>query len=355
MNSVHLQKALVQKLRAVGLRLRPAQIDNLALWSQGLATSRNCHLTNVALGLPLAVRRKHLVQRLGRFLTPRPLSWVQGYGCVVRHLFAHWQGQEVALVMDRTDLGQNWSILVLGAAYRKRLLPLAWRILPFGGTSAAVQMALLHQVQPVLPTGVRIHYYGDCEFRSVEVQSDCQAAGWHWQVGLKGDTYVQLGEGEWQQLRTLPLCKGEQRYWQAVYLTQQKRFGPVNLIADWSVNQDAPRYWALDLPADRQAWRRGRKRFWIEPTFRDWKSYGFDLEATQLDDAARLHGLVLGLALTTLWMIHIGDWVTQHGYASDLDDDQQPDYSLFRLGRDHLQRCLTMGWSIPVGFTVAHA
>jgi Transposase DDE domain len=352
MKSVQLQKVLESELQAVGMRLSRAQISNLAYWSQGLATGRDCHLSNVALGVPLAMRRKHIVQRLRRSL--HPVSWVRSYGCVVRHLFAHWQGSEVALVMDRTDLGHEQSLLVLGAAYRQRLLPLAWRTLPFGGTSAAEQCALLRQVKPLLPAGVRIHYYADCEFRSVAVQSACQAAQWHWQVGLKGDTYVQLADGEWQQLRTLPIVKGEHRYWQGVHLTQQKRFGPVNLLADWSVNQDNPRYWALDLPADRQAWRRGRKRFWIEPTFRDWKSYGFDLEATRLEDATRLHSLILPLALTTLWMIHIGDWLTRHGHVGDLDDLGQPDFSLFRLGRDHVQRCQTMNWSIPVGFTVSH-
>lgn len=355
MNSVHLQKALVQELQAVGVRLSHPQVVNLALWSQGLATSHDCHLTNLALHLPLTGKRQSVVQRLRRFVLQRPLSWGRGYGQVVRHLFAHWQGREVALVMDRTDLEQRWSILVLGVAYRKRLLPLAWRILPFGGTSGAVQMALLRQVQPYLPPQARIHYYGDCEFRSVDVQECCRNYQWHWQVGLKGDTYVQLASSDWCQLRNLPLQPGEQHYWQQVYLTQQKRFGPVNLLADWSVNQEQPRFWALDLPAERQAWRRGRKRFWIEPTFRDWKSYGFDLERTAIDEAARLQALVLGLAVTTLWMIHLGDWLIRHGHHEQLDRINHPDYSLFRLGRDYVQRAQTLGWAIPVGFTVTHA
>jgi hypothetical protein len=149
------------------------------------------------------------------------------------------------------------------------------------------------------------------------------------------------------------LPKGERRYWQQVYITKEL-FGPVNLLADWSPNQDFPRFWSLDLPADTTAWRRGRKRFWIEPSFRDWKSYGFDLEATQIEDTQRLEVLILGMAVTTLWMIHIGDWLTHHGYEAHLDRTRHPDYSLFRRGRDHVARCRTMGWTIPVGFTVLH-
>jgi len=40
-------------------------------------------------------------------------------------------------------------------------LPLAWKILPFGGTSEIEQIALLEQVQPHLPSleQVRVHFY----------------------------------------------------------------------------------------------------------------------------------------------------------------------------------------------------
>ena len=354
MQSVHLQRELVQHLQQIGLELSKPQLTNLALWSHGLATSPDCHLTNVALGLPVPGQRVNLVQRLRRFLDHEQLSWARVYGHLVRHLLTTWQGREVALVMDRTDLGQRWSILTLGVAYRKRLLPMTWRILPFGGTGEAVQKMLLSQVAPLLPSTNRIHFYGDCEFRAVGLQHYCRNQGWHWHLGVKSDTYVQLTDGTWHQLRSLPLARGERKYWQQVYLTQQRCFGPVNLIGDWSPNQDHPRFWVLDLPADPQAWRRGRKRFWIEPTFRDWKSAGFDLERTQIDDAPRLQLLVLGLAVTTLWMIHIGDWQTRHAHRRQLDRTRHPDYSLFRLGRDYVRRAQTMNWSIPVGFSVMH-
>ena len=113
----------------------------------------------------------------------------------LRDLMANWQGCEVALVMDRTDLGQRWSILTLGVAYRKRLLPMTWRILPFGGTGEAVQKQLLSQVAPLLPTASRVHFYGDCEFRAVGLQGYCRSQNWHWHLGVKSDTHVELADG----------------------------------------------------------------------------------------------------------------------------------------------------------------
>jgi len=163
------------------------------------------------------------------------------------------------------------------------------------------------------------------------------------------------GDRCWQPLGGLGLVLGERRYLQDVTLTRQHAFGPVNLIADWSPNQEHPRYWSLDQRADKHAWRRGRKRFWIEPTFRDWKSYGFDLESSHIDDPERLDVLLLAMSITTVWLIHVGDWLTQHGRRYLLEPPHKNDYSLFRLGRDHVQRALTVDGTIPVGFTVSHA
>ena len=51
---------------------------------------------------------------------------------------------------------------------------------------------------------------------------------------------------------------------------------------------------------------------------RDWKSYGFDLERSQLDEAERLSVLMLAINITTLWMIHLGDAVLRCGHTAEL-------------------------------------
>lgn len=354
MNSLQLHRQLVQQLTALGMPASKPQVANLALLCQALAVSPNCHLATLALGLPLSGQRENLIQRVRRFLKNEQLDRSGCYRSLVRNLFQHWTGCEVNLVMDRTDLADRWSVLTLGAAYHKRLLPLAWQVIPFGATSADEQLALVKHVQPDLPPARRVHFYGDAEFRAVALQQYCRDQHWHWQVGLKSDLYIQTIDGLWQPLRDLGLTIGERRYVQEVYLTKEHRFGPVNLIADWSPNQESPRYWALDQSADAHAWRRGRKRFWIESTFRDWKSYGFDLENSQLDDPERLDTLLLGMATTVLWMIYVGEWLIRRRRQQELAPADQCDYSIFRLGRDYVQRCRTMNWRLPVGFAVQH-
>jgi hypothetical protein len=355
MNHKEMYSNLTIQLRARLPSAPVAQVRNQALMSLALAFSSDCHLATLANQLPIPGQRDHLIQRIRRWLDSQAVVQERCYRPLVHHLFAHWPEAEVNLVMDRTDLEHRCSLLMLSVAFQHRALPLAWRLLPFGATDADTQIALLNQVQSCLPVSrkARTTLYGDCEFRAVEVQRYCQQKQWHWQLGVKSDTLFRQGTDDWQPLRTIAPSRGERRYVQGVTLTRQHAFGPVNLIADWTTDEDFPRYVVLDQPADRYAWRRGRKRFWIEPSFRDWKSYGFDLEATKLTHDQRLQTLLLAMATTTLWMVHVGQWVVSTGRRSLLEAVHRQDYSIFRLGRDYTCRSCVMDWPLPVGFTVS--
>jgi hypothetical protein len=334
-----------------------AQVRNQALVTQALAYSPNCHLATLAMLLSVPGQRENLVQRIRRWLANQAVTQQRCYMPLVRQLFAQWCGAEVGLVMDRTDIEDQRSILMLAIGFRHRALPLAWRVLPFGGTNAETQIALLKQVQPYLPDPkqVRITLYGDCEFRAVEVQRYCQAHHWHWQLGLKSDTLFCQGAADWQPLKAIGVTHGQRCYIQDAILTQQHAFGPVNLVADWTSNEETPRYVVTDQHADRNTWRRGRKRFWIEPFFRDWKSYGFDLESSKLVHPHRLETLLLGMATATLWLVHVGQWIIETDRRPLLEACHKRDYSIFRLGRDYAFRSQLLDWPLPVGFTVSYA
>jgi len=354
MNNYRLLAALRRHLTALLPLATPALLLNLALLVLSLAQSPNCHLATLATVLPLDADRDNLVQRLRRWLKTPALSWERYYRPLVRQFLAAWSGSELALVMDRTDLNDRVSLLFVGIATHQRVVLLAWEVLPYGSTAADTQLALLQRIQPLLPDpkAVRITFFGDAEFRAVELQQFCQQHHWHWQVGVKSDTLYQAEDGVWKTLRSIPIQRGQRRYMQGILLTQQHAFGPVNLIIDWNGKEEAPRDWVLDQRADRHAWRRGRKRFWIEPTNRDLKSAGFDLEGSALPDLARLTNLVLAMALTWLWMVYLGEWVIRTGRRSLLTADHKRDYSVFRLGRDWVRRALALGWPIPIGFRV---
>ena len=349
-----MRKRLYRKLTTELQRRLPAaskpQVQNLALLTQALAFSEDCHLSNLAIQLPIPGQRDSLIQRLVRFLDNCHVNHPSHYLPLVHHLFAHWPDREVNLVMDRTDIGQEKSILLLAVAFKHRAIPLTWQVLPFGGTGEAMQISLLQEIQPHLPPAARIMFLGDAEFRAVGLQRYCRRQGWGWQVGVKSDTLFHRGDGDWRPLRSVTVKRGQRRYVHHITLTKKDAFPAVHLTADWTHDWDSPRYVVCHQPTNGRTWRRGRKRFWIEPTFRDWKSYGFDLETSQITDDQRLDRLLIGMAIATLWLIHLGHWIMHTGRASRLVANHRQDYSIFRLGRDYARRSEIMLWKLPFCF-----
>ena len=214
------------------------------------------------------------------------------YAPMAKEILVNWDRVELPLSMGRTDIENRCSILLVGLCFKKRVVPLAWLVLPFGTTSTEVQIALLESIRPLLPDSekVRITLFADCEFRAVDLPKYCRKNHWHWQVDVKSDTYYRSKNDKWQKLSTLKPKKGKRLYLQNIYLSKPHNFGLVNLIIEWPPNKDHPRYIMLDQKANRDAWRRGRKRFWIEPTFRDWKNNGFLLSNTSFDHPRHIIG-----------------------------------------------------------------
>lgn len=347
-----LYRTLTAKLQRRLLSSSKSQVENLALLTQALVFSPDCHLSNLGLQLPVPGQRANLTQRLRRLLKNNHVQWRVHYLPLVKTLLRHWPDQEINLVMDRTDIRQEKSILMLALAFKHRALPLAWRVLPFGGTGEALQLSLLQTVTPYLPSDSqqRICFFGDSEFRAVALQRYCRQNQWGWQVGVKGDTLFHTGDGQWRALNSIPIQQGERVHWHNLTLTHRHRFQPVHLTIDWKHRQDFPRYVICNRPTNCQTWRYGRKRFWIEPFFRDYKSYGFDLESSKITDDQRLNGLLLGMAVASLWLLHLGNWVLQTDRREWLVADGQNDYSLFRLGRDYAIRSQIEDWELPIFF-----
>ena len=347
-----LYRTLTAKLQKRLSASSEPQVRNLALLTQALAFSPDCHLSNLALQLPVTGQRENLIQRLRRLLKNRHVGWRVHYLPLVKELLAHWPDGEVNLVMDRTDIRQEKSILMLALAFKHRALPLVWEVLPFGGTGEELQLALLQTIAPYLPSvnQKRIYFFGDSEFRAVALQRYCRKNEWGWQVGVKSDTLFHSGNEQWQALNTIPIHQGERVHRHDLTLTRCHSFQSVHLTVDWKHQQDDPRYVICDRPTNHQTWRHGRKRFWIEPFFRDYKSYGFDLESSKITDDDRLNCLLLGMAIATLWLLHLGHWVVQTDRRSWLVADYQNDYSLFRLGRDYAVRSQIENWELPIFF-----
>jgi hypothetical protein len=239
--------------------------------------------------------------------------------------------------LDFTTDRDKFLIAMVSLVWGKRTIPLSWAIglaNTKGVSRKALSQQAVRQVAEWIPDNKEVVFIADREFRSKAWRRLIgKELNWHFVIRLSADrTWVYLPDRPACRLRDLNVQKGEAYYWTGVYLTKQKD-GPYQMAAVWV--EDAEQPWLLisDLPDPRILPQIYLKRWSIESSFRDLKSYGFDLEASRIDDIDRFNRLLLGLVLAYGWAVRIGHWLDQSGQRHLVDRGRTPKQSAYRLGR----------------------
>jgi len=110
---------------------------------------------------------------------------------------------------------------------------------------------------------------------------------------------------------------------------------------------------SFDLPDEALYWY--KRRFWIEPMFRDDKSMGFHLQTSHLRDPKRMERLLLIVSLAYLWILFLGSLVVFCGAVRLIDRADRRDCSLFSYGLRWLRRLLKLDLHVSVRFCPYHS
>ena len=351
-NNLRIYDTIIGQIRKWLPDERITRLRNLALLVTGLYLARKVHLSLIADEWHLPGRTPSLVNRLRRFLSNPRVSVRDYYQPVAESLINTFRGLPIRLIMDTTKLGFDARLLMVGIAYRKRTLPLAWSVHrgKKGWISAKAQIALLRQVAELIPEGSEVWLLGDCEFQHVPLISWLKDQSWHYVLRQQGKIYVWKPGWAQSRLADLALKEGETRYLGWMHLTAKHHHGPVSVVLHWEEGQDEPWYLVTDVEATRATIKTYKKRMWIEEMYGDMKGHGVDLEATHMRDLDRLARLVLGVCLVYAWLISLGNWVIKNGERHLVDKKARRDKSYFRIGWSWLKRRLSQGQSLKLRF-----
>jgi DDE family transposase len=359
--------ALQQHLPTV----RASQLDTLGLLIVGVLQSMSSQIAKIARALPLDTTQLAKEQRLRRFLDNERITQTDHYQPIVQQALHGLKGQRLQLLIDRVLLRDQHNILVVSVGFRRRSIPLVWRALPHRGSSSlSEQQELIQAAVALLPERVRISVHGDSEFRSQALFGWLLSHGYDAMLGVRGRLWVYLSNdpqavGQPLETRVTALPpqteRGHRRkhrtspvtYLRQVYVMQEERLGPVNIIAWWERDDDEKvvlHAVMTTLPANARTKAYGKRRMWIETVFRDWQSGGFHLDQCGVADTTRLVRLLLVLAIAYLWLVCVGRWVVKRGYRQLIDDGTRHKwhFSLFQLGVGWLERLRSFSQPPPV-------
>ena len=153
---------------------RQTRVRNFSWLLAGLFTSRSVHLSKIASKIPTTkATLPSAVRRMSRLLNNaaiRPREWYEPLARRLLECQARKLG-EIRLIVDGTKVGFNHQLLMVGLAYGKRALPMAWSWVRSekGHSSSYKQRALLGHVRRLVPDGARVSVVGDSEFGAVKV------------------------------------------------------------------------------------------------------------------------------------------------------------------------------------------
>jgi hypothetical protein len=314
---------------------------NLALLVTGLYLSGAVHLSLVVRHWPVGGQLPSLVNRLHRFLCNELVSPQRWYRPVAQHVLTCLSPQRLRLVIDMTQVGCRHRALVVGVAYRRRTLPLAWSLHhgPMGNVAVTQVIRLLETVNRWLPPGRDVELTADSSFNPSDLLFWLRENHWHYVIRQRPQAHIRRPDGPWLPIGSLSLAPGQTQVVGWVWVAKTNPFGLTWLTLHWAKGEPTPWILMSDIPDAKQVIRAYRRRMWVEEMFGDMKRHGFDLQSTHLLDAARIERLMLGVCMAYTWLTSLGSWVVKNGYRHLIDHKSRRDKSYFRLGWDWVVRC----------------
>lgn len=229
-------------------------------------------------------------------------------------------GEVLYIVIDRSQW-REINLLMVSLVYRRRSIPIYFTLLEKKGNSNLIQ-----QQQVLLPAlellkNYKVIVLGDREFCSVDLGRWLSVEQQVYiSLRLKKNEYVELEPHIWFQLQDLGLEPGMSVYYQDIKVTKTKGFSGVNLAAKRKRNyrdlsSKEPWYLLTNLPSLSAATNAYAKRMGIEEMFRDFKSGGYNLEETRVNNQ-RLISLILLICLSYTIATFAGENIKHKGVAS---------------------------------------
>ena len=341
-----------QMLRELRPGERVTRIRNFSWLLVGLYESRSVHLSKVAEKIPGRACLPSLTRRIRRLLDNPAIRVREWYEPIAKSIIERMATGEIRLIVDGSKVGFGHQLLLVSIAYRSRSIPLAWTWVKGsrGHSTVHKQKALLSYVHSLIPAENPVLLVGDAEFGEVAVQKMLEK--WHWRYVLRQKGRYLLrpqGQAHFQRLDSLVQKAGQSVWLQDCRLTAKYAY-PVNFLAYWKPGEKDPWLLATNLECPRATRKAYRRRMWIEESFGDMKSNGFDLECTHLRHFSRLSRLTLAVILLYVWLLAFGSQVIKSGLRHLVDRDDRRDLSLFRIGRNMVERLITNGENLKISF-----
>src|SRR5262245_59131733 len=262
----------------------------LAALISGIVASTSTQLPKIAAKVPDGTQAESRGKRFARWVRNDKITAEVYFVPYAKVLLAHLALQTLVLVIDGSVVGRGCVALMIHVVYKGRALPLAWLVRQGkkGHFPEDVHIALVEQVDALLPAGAQVVLLGDGEFDGTDLQHTLEEAGWSYVCRTAMSTTA-TWEDTTFRLDSLGACSkpGTLIALHEVRFTEDA-YGPILVMCCWAKGYPDPLYLISNMALADEVCRLYGKRFRIETFFSDQKSRGFHIHKSHLTKPLRL-------------------------------------------------------------------
>lgn len=239
---------------------------------------------------------------------------------------------ELVFSIDGSVVGKGCMCLMFSVIYKGKAIPVVWRVYKAkkGHLPQKAHQDVLSDLAAIVPSDCRVIVVGDGEFDGCDWQADILDLGWDYVLKTGKGRKVITMTGDAFKLGSVKTTQGQEVYYEELEFTEQK--WRTNLLIWHGKQHQDPVYLLTNLDFAPEIKRFYKKRWLIEPFFRDQKSKGFHIQKSGLRDPKRLQRLLVATCLAYLLAIMAATKVCKSKFYKEVAREDGHFLSLFQLG-----------------------
>ena len=292
-----------------------------------------CELRQMALGNGERKQFASKVKQYKRWLLNDKTSFKEYYLPYIKPLLKILASSgQLVFSIDGSVVGKGCMCLMFSVIYKNKVIPVVWKVYKAkkGHLSEQVHRNLLKDLSDLVPDNCQVVVTGDGEFDGCDWQADILDLGWDYV--LRTGKNVEIEEDGWDNFKSgnVSIEKGTSLFFEQVGFTKKKWI--TNLLIWHGKQFEKPLYLLSNLDYSKQIQQLYKKRFKIEPFFRDQKSRGFHIHKSGLQSPERLEKLLIASCLAYVLGIMAGTKALKSKFYNEFARTDGQYLSLFQLG-----------------------
>lgn len=234
--------------------------------------------------------------------------------------------------IDGSKVGRGCMCLMFSVIYNGRAIPVVWKTYKQkkGHLPESEHRALLKRLSEMVPEGCRVVVTGDGEFDGCDWMDDLEGLGWDYVLKTSRNTLVEDAAGyKFKTGEALPR-QGAEMFFEGALVTRRRHL--TNVMVWHGKGYAEPLYLVTNLDYPPEIKQLYKKRFKIEPFFRDQKSKGFHIQKSGLSDPKRLDKLLIATCLAYSFCIMAGVKACSSKFYAEFAREDGNWLSLFQVG-----------------------